>query len=93
MITYTAAEMWCLARLLPLMIGEHVPEDDCRWRLYIMFLTIMDYTFSPNTDKDNIEYVRYLIGNHHIRFCELYPHCSIIPKQHYMIHFPDWMEK
>ena len=85
--------MWCLARLLPLMIGEFIPEDDDRWSLYIMFLTIMDYILSPNINEDNIAYVRHLIKHHHTGFCELYPHCSLIPKQHYMIHFPDWMEK
>ena len=85
--------MWCLARLLPLMIGELISEDDCRWTLYTTFLTIMDYIFSPNTNEDNIAYLRHLIGNHHTRFRKLYPHCSLVPKQHYMIHFPDWMEK
>lgn len=56
-----------------------------------LFLTIiiMDYIFSPHTNKDNIAYVRYLIWNHHTSVAELYPHCSLIPKQHYMIHFPD----
>ena len=74
--------MWCLARLLPLMIGEHIPQDDDRWELYKTFLTILDYIFAPNTDQDIIEYLS-----------ELYPNCSITPKQHYMVHIPDWMEK
>jgi len=76
--------MWCLGRLLPLMIGEKVPEDDSRWQLFLTFLTIMDYVFAPVTDEDNISYIRYLIGSHHCRFRELYPHCSLIPKQHYL---------
>ena len=70
--------MWCLARLLPLMIGEFIPEDDEHWKLYITFLTMMNYIFSPNTNEDNIAYARYLIENHHIGFCELYPNCSCL---------------
>ena len=85
--------MWCLARLLPLMIGDHVPEDDNRWELFKMFLLIIDYVFAPNTDKDIMEYLCKLIRDHHLKFCELYPECSIIPKQHYMVHIPDWMKK
>ena len=88
-----AAEMWCLARLLPVMIGEHVPQDDERWGLYKIFLMIMDYVFAPITDEGIIEHVRELIEDHHTKFCELYPDCSIIPKQHYMVHIPDWMKK
>ena len=82
--------MWCLARLLPLMIGE---LDDDRWKLFTTFLLIVDYVFAPTTDEDIIEHLQILIKDHHSGFCELYPHCSIIPKQHYMIHFPDWMRK
>ena len=39
------------------MIGEFIPEH---WKFYITFLTIMDYIFSPNTNEDNIAYVRTL---------------------------------
>ena len=85
--------MWCLARLLPLMIDEHIPQDDDRWELYKTFLTILDYVFAPNTNKDIIKYFRELIKDHHVKFRELYPDCLITPKQHYMVHIPDWMEK
>ena len=85
--------MWCLARLLPLMIGEYVAEDDDRWGLFTKFLMILNYTLAPSINEEIIEYLRKLIEDHHSRFFELYPNCSIIPKQHYMIHFPDWMKK
>ena len=84
--------MWCLARLLPLMIGEFIPGDDDRWKLYTTFLTIVDYVLASTTNEDIIDSLSRLINYHHSRFRELYPHCPI-PKQHYMIHFPDWMRK
>ena len=75
------------------MIDEHIPQDDDRWELYKTFLTILDYVFAPNTNKDIIKYFRELIKDHHVKFRELYPDCLITPKQHYMVHIPDWMEK
>ena len=64
--------MWCLARLLPLMIGEYIPEDDDQWELFTQFLLILNYTLAPTTNEKVIEYLRKLIENHHSRFCELY---------------------
>ena len=50
---------------------------------------IMDYVFAPITDEEIIEHIRELIEDHYTKFCELYPDCSIIPKQHYMVHIPN----
>lgn len=92
--TYTlASEMWCLARLLPLMIGHFVPEDDRHWQLFLLFRTIMDYVFAPATTPDNIAYVRGLISDYLSGFFQLHPDCPMIPKQHYLVHVPMWMEK
>ena len=84
--------MWCLARLLPLMIGDCVSEDDSKWQLFLDLMNIVDYVFAPKTSTDIISYVRVLIGDHLTSFRELYPDCNIIPK-HYMIHIPQWMAK
>lgn len=75
------------------MIGDRVTEEDSKWQLFLDLLTIMDYVFAPRTSADIVAYVRLLIGYHLTRFRELYPDCSIIPKQRYMIHIPEWMEK
>ncbi len=85
--------MWCLARYLPLIIGDLVPEDDEKWNLFLMLLTIVDYVFAPRTTPDVIAYVRFLINQHHTEFRRLYPDCVMIPKQHYMVHIPEWMER
>ena len=76
--------MWCLARLLPLMIGEHIPRDDDRWELYKTFLTILGHVFAPNTDENIIEYLREFIEDNHVKFCDLYPDCLMTPKQGHM---------
>ena len=34
--------MWLLGRLLPIIIGEHIPEDDERWMLFLQLMDIVD---------------------------------------------------
>ena len=84
----TANEMWCLARFLPLLIGEFIPEDDDHWEAYCILLEIVRIAFSPLISKQQMPYLQILIQNHHERFKTLYPLASIIPKMHYMIHMP-----
>ena len=83
--------MWCLARLLPLMIGDIVSEDEPHWDNFLLMLSIVDYIFAPVTSGDIASYVKLLINEHHQAFCNLYPNAPIVPKLHYMIHLPEWM--
>lgn len=89
----TADQMWCLARLLPIMIGDLVPKDDPHWANFLDFLTIVDYVFAPVLSSDAVSFLHDIIEKHHETFHALYPHCSIIPKLHYMIHIPEWILK
>ena len=85
--------MWCLARLLPLMIGDRVSDDDEYWKNFLLLLDILDYVFAPVISTDCVAHLKVLICEHHQAFKELYPTCSIIPKMHYMIHYPECIEK
>ena len=91
--SHIADQMWCLARLLPLMIGDIIPSDDENWQNFLVLLTIMDYVFAPVVSPDVIAFLHDLIRVHHEKFQQLYPECSIIPKLHYMIHIPQWIQK
>ena len=57
---HVASKMWCLGRLLPLIIGDLVPEDDEKWELFLQ-LTIIDYVFAPKTTSKVVAYVRLLM--------------------------------
>lgn len=87
-----ASQMWCLGRLLPVMLGERVPEENENWECFLLLLTIIDYIFAPNISKDTLPYIQELIKDHHEMFKELYSSCNVIPKMHYMIHIPKWIE-
>ena len=84
--------MWCLARVLPFVIGEFVAEDDDHWSNFLNLLTVMDFVFAPTTTVDKANLVAVLIQDFLADFKELYPDVNLIPKMHYMIHMPSWMK-
>ena len=88
---FLASQMWLLGRILPLVIGDYVPEDDEHWRLYLQMMDIVDILFAPSTSDDYAAYVATLISDHHHDFCRLYLHSSILPKMHFMVHMPRLM--
>jgi len=73
------------------MIGNLVPPEDERWQLSNLLLEINDIVFSPIVSEDSIGVLEGLIEEHHATYIGLYPGRSVIPKMHYMIHFPSQM--
>ena len=84
----TAAQMWLLGRLLPLMIGDRVPSSDEFWSNYLDMLEIVDILMAPELSEDDVANLATLISDHHQQFKQLYPHASITPKMHYVVHMP-----
>ena len=85
---FLASQMWLFGRILPLIIGEFVPEEDQRWDLYLRMMEIMDLLFSLSTSDEYAAYIGVLINDHHHDFCQLYPDSAVIPKMHFMLHMP-----
>ena len=83
--------IWMQGRFLPLIIGNLVASKDERWQLFNILLDINDIVFSPVVNEDSIGVLEGLIEEHHATFIGLYPGRSVIPKMHYMIHFPSQM--
>ena len=81
--------MWCLARLLPLMIGDAIPTDDDCWYNFLLLLEMLDYIFAPTLTFEAVAQLTVTINDHHQGFKNIYPTCPIIPKMHYIIHYPD----
>ena len=78
--------MWLLGRILPLLVGDLVPDDDERWLNYLKLMEIVDLLFCSPISEDNCPYLAILISDHHSEFTELYQDESVIPKIHFMIH-------
>lgn len=84
--------MWCLGRLLPLIIGHLVEENDQYWDNYLLHLEIMDEVFAPVYSLDRIPYLKMIIEDFLHDFKLLYPNRPITPKMHYLVHIPTWIE-
>lgn len=80
--------MWLLARILPIIIGRYVPDDDEMWENFCLLMNIVDIVFSPKLSTDDAGYLKHLINDHHTNFVKLYPTASVIPKMHFMVHIP-----
>ncbi len=80
--------MWLMARILPIVIGDLVPERDPYWENYLIMMRIADLLFTNKLYEDGVGYMAHLIQVHHTNFKHLYPGASIIPKMHFMLHMP-----
>lgn len=54
----SAAQMWCLLRMLPLLLGDLVPEDSKEWKLLLQLLSIMEIVFSPSLTQPATAYLK-----------------------------------
>ena len=48
---------------------------------------------APVISQDEIAYILFLIEQHHSEFKVLYPNCSITPKFHFMVHYPEFISR
>lgn len=85
----SAAQTWCLLRLLPCMIGDLIPEENKHWELLLLLLECMEFIFSPSLTPEASTYFAAIIDEHHSLFLELYPNLHLRPKHHLMVHYPN----
>lgn len=85
----SAAQTLLLCRIIPLIMGDCVPEEDENWKCLLLLLKICDIVFSPIIPKGYCSVLKVLIEEHHSLFSHLYSSESITPKFHFLIHYPD----
>ena len=89
--------MWCLGRVLPLVIGEWIPEDHLHYKTFLIQRSILDIAMAPVVCIEKVMYLRDIIEEHieehHQMFLECYPEAAVTPKMHYIIHLPQWIMK
>ena len=91
-IRQSASQMMALSRFFPLLIGDKIPEDDKNWKSFLLLLKICNVALAPIVTYDTIPYLTQLIEEKLRKFIELYPGSRLIPKFHYMIHYPSQIE-
>ena len=92
-VKQSASQMMTLCREFPLLIADNIPENDPHWQEFLLLLKICSIAIAPTCTYDLIAYLRIIIDEYLSTFRGLYPHKTLIPKQHYMIHYPSQMEK
>lgn len=83
----------CLVRNIPLLFGDVVPQGNKNWSLLLLLLQIINIIFSPSVTLGMTVLLKHLIKEHHELFKELYPGRNLIPKHHFMIHYPSCIRK
>ncbi len=85
--------MWNFATLLPLMIGDKIPEGNPQWESFLLLLEITKVCTARIVSVQLRDYLKALIEDHHHLFKSCYPDVNFTPKMHYMVHFPQYLTK
>ncbi len=88
-----AHENWCLLRLLSLMVGHKIPEDEKAWQLIMCLKDVVDLALSPVFSDASIGFLDSKISEHRHRFLELFPQQRLLPKQHFLEHYPQLIKQ
>ena len=65
-----------------------MPHDDETWECFLYLLDIIQLCTARTASSSQARYLEALIHDHHCQFCRCYSEANIIPKMHYMVHFP-----
>ncbi|XP_042084783.1 uncharacterized protein LOC102293912 isoform X2 [Haplochromis burtoni] len=83
-----AHENWSLLRFLPLIIGSKIPEGEPAWEVLLVLKDIAELVVSHVHTEESICYLDSKISEHRHRFLQVFPHEKLIPKHHYLEHYP-----
>lgn len=81
-------ENWTLLRLLPIIIGDEVPENDDAWSLILELKDIVEILASSTFTNESICYLEAKIFEHWTLLKELSPDVKLKPKHHFLEHYP-----
>ncbi|KAK3929374.1 Zinc finger protein zfp-2 [Frankliniella fusca] len=69
----TGAQMWCLVRTFPFLLGDLIPEGDKLFKLICLLIDIMKILFAYSICEDDLQNLESLIFEHHNLFQEIFP--------------------
>lgn len=87
-----AHENWCLLRLLPFLKGPKVPEHEPVWQVLLDLKQIVELVVSPLHSEESIAYLESKISDHRHRYQEVFPNNKLLPKHHYIEHYPQLIQ-
>lgn len=81
-------ENWTLLRLLPLLIGDKIPENDCVWGVILELKDIVEVLASSVFTEEKLCYLEAKIHEHRQLLQEAFPEFKLRPKHHFIEHYP-----
>lgn len=83
-----AVETWTLLRLLPLILGNLIKDnEDEFWLLYLRLKEICEFICAPKITTKQVAYLQTLIESYLLEVKRLLPNC-LTPKSHFLAHYP-----
>ena len=86
-VKQTAAQTWCLLRLLPLLLGDMVPKGDPVWTVLLTLLECVDLICSEQQTRGSVAYLTVLVEQFLESYMHHFPEEHIRPKGHYFLHY------
>lgn len=81
-------ENWTLLRLLPLLIGDCVVENDKTWEILMLLKDILELAVSFQFTEDSFQFLDCKISEHRALLKEVFPNFKLRPKHHYLENYP-----
>lgn len=88
-----AHENSTLLRLLPLIIGNAVPEEDEAWTVLMDLKEVVELSLCSEFTEESIQYLQSKIQDHKEMLKEAFPDFKLRPKHHYVEHYPDLVRR
>lgn len=87
-----AHENWALLRLLPFLIGSKIPSDEPVWDVLMVLKEIVELVVSPMHTRESLGYLDSKISEHRHKFLNCFPNERLLPKHHFLEHYPELLE-
>ncbi len=49
---FVVSQLWRLAKMLPLMFGQFIVEDEEHWEIFLLLLSFTDFIFGAKVSQD-----------------------------------------
>ena len=85
-ISGSAAQKWCLFRLLPFLIAHRIPSSCVYWDVFLVCHDIVDIVISPKIKRESLAFLNLLVCEFLTKLKDVFGNV-ITPKCHYMIHY------
>lgn len=85
-------ENWTLLRLLPLLIGQHIPSGDETWEVLMTLKDVVELSMSTRFTVESLCFLDSKISEHRHLFQKVFPDEKLRPKHHYVEHYPQLIQ-